>query len=406
MSHYARKHVGMMLRLSVVAPIVLCGAFAAAQLSTSVGGSLSQPLDSSIYGGNTAAAPTSSTSLEPGANNLLAPEDRVLPYDSIGASIVATRMTPSVTQFYPLLLNRTPYQIDNSLKDATYVTGLRQVIPANIIDIIARKPGKLASPFQVSSFGPAPGSSTVPLPESALPGVNSNLAGEASQQSFWRVGGSTAALTANSFPSMAALTANSLPFSQESQQQSGQPLNSTKTADLKGLGRTNGVILSRKGLTQGKQAGATSGSTVQPPDSSRSPLEAPDGDQSSIAVEVASPFESLDQSSFLNPDITLATPPRHLSRRAEEMLSRAGTLSESRIGSELSTREWSEFQPTSQLAINRRLSGRSRMMKNRELSPDQMRLMKLSSGNNAVRKPKWHNPILEQMETGANPNRQ
>lgn len=430
MSQYIKKHVRIMLGLSIAAALMLSARFASAQLSTSVGSPLSQPLDPNMYGGDTAAAPTSSKSIEPGANNLLAPEDRQLPYDSIGASIVATRMNPSVTQMYSQLLSRTPYQVDNTVWDATHLTGLHQTLPINITDITNRSSGNLASPALASSFSPALGN--------ALSEVSKNLSEKGSQQSFWRVGASTAALTANSLPlsnslpqsafpigsdnpsgessqqsalrtgaSTAALTINSPSLSQETGQQPGRTLVLNKDA-LKGLNKGNGHILTDKGLTQSQQTGSGSQSMTKALDYSRSPLEVPSReDQSAITVEAASPFESLDQNNFLNPDINLASPPRHLSRRAEAILSKMGISSESRAASEFSRKEWSELQPTAGLAMNRNLlSDRTRVMKHHDLSPDQTRIMKLSSRTTAVTKPKWHNPILQQMETGVTSDRQ
>lgn len=362
-------------RLCLAELALMCTAIAGAQLSTSTGGSLSNPLDTNLGGPDSGAATTLSGAIEPGANNLMTPEDRVLPYDAIGASIEATTMSPSATQFYPLMFSRIPYQVDSTLKDATFLTGQRIAIPANIVDIITRKPDKLGLSAPATSFGPTSALSSALLQGKGPQGMGADLSATFAQQSRWKAGGSTAAQQAINAPASSTWPA---------QQQSAQP-SDMGTISLKGWSKGNDLLLKKKDNGQGVGPNTGSSTPDKTQDYSRSPLEAPPayGDQPSITV-ADSPFENLGTYSFLNPDITRASPRRSLSRR-EKMSSR---------------------EKEKMLAASRTGQGFSMRVKSREMSPDETRLKKLSSGGETLAKPKWHNPILQQMETEANPNRQ
>ncbi|HYK34995.1 hypothetical protein [Alloacidobacterium sp.] len=374
----------MSRQASVNKLFLLLGAWAVSALMI-YGQELSTPLSPSLSSGlNSNVAPTTSQEIEPGANNLLTPEERVLPYDAIGASIVATSMSPSITQFYLLLLSRSPYQIDSTLKDATFLTGIPQVIAANITDVITRKPQKVGQTIPTLSFGVASALSTA-LQGKLTPGASGDLSKATAPQSYWRAGGSMAALAA----------INSLQAPTETtQQQPGQSSDLSQTT-IKDSIKSNGLVLKKKDkdAVHGVGSNVQAQSTDKTADYSRSPLEAPAYGDQGLTTVADSPFEGLDQRSFLNPDVTLASPLRFLSTRREKIPSREKMLAASQSGQEFSIRSRTGRQST------------NRSMKDREMSPDQSRLTKLSPGREAA-KPKWHNPILQQWESGANPNQQ
>lgn len=357
-----------------------CTTIVNAQLSTSLGGGgpLSAPLDSDLNGLDSTVAPIPSSTIEPGANNLLNPDSRELPYDAIGASIDATLMSPSATQFYPLLLSRSAYQLDTQQKDATRFTGLHTQIPANIIDVITRKPEWLGSSAVASSFAQKPAFSANSLLARFSQGSRSarqlsemrgNLSGTLGQQSS--VGGSTPIGGSATSPAMP----DSLQLSQgTAQMQMRQSANANNRNDL----------LLGNGATP-KSGGRTSSShlVAEPDKPDISPLESPSFGNLPTMTVGESPFENLSQGNFLTPDITRIARPRYGREKG-------GTFSD-RARSENSTVLQSGFP----------LSG----MKNQEISPGASRLMKLSSSKKVERGPKWHNPILQQMETGSNLDR-
>jgi hypothetical protein len=167
---------------------IFCISLGNAQRSSSLGGSVSAPPDTNLSGLTSTVAPIPSTVIEPGANNFLTPEEHVSPYDAVGASIIATPLSPAVIQSY--VVSRVPFQVDNSLRDASIVTGLHHVQPVNIVDIIARK-------SQGSGFSSAPQplslSNVDQMSTQSLRSMRAKSASELNstsinQQSFWKVG--------------------------------------------------------------------------------------------------------------------------------------------------------------------------------------------------------------------------
>ena len=173
---------------------MLCTIFAGAQIS----GSLSQPLDSNL----SAVAPTTSTEIEPGANSLLTPDEHVLPYDSIGASLNATLLSADVTQYNTL--SRMPFQIDNSIRDATLATGLHTQTPINVVELIGRSAvrtgsssslqtsSSLVNPFSTSAASSLEGKSAL-LGSGLKSGVNTAA-------STWRIGSMGSSLAIDPLP--------------------------------------------------------------------------------------------------------------------------------------------------------------------------------------------------------------
>jgi len=329
-----------------------------AQLSTSVGGSVSEPLDTNLNGLSSTVAPIPSSTIEPGANSLLTPDERVLPYDAIGASIIATPLSPAVTQSY--VVSRVPFQVDNSLRDASIVTGLHPAQPVNIVDIIARK-------SQGSGFSSAPQSLSLSnvgtLSTQSLRSMLGKSASELNstsinQQSFWRVG--------SALPVASTLNPTDQP-PQTSIQQSEKVLNRDKKP--------------------GDQAESTFG--PQPvehvQDSSRSPLEKTPVDNQDTVDLSAGPFDNLEKKSFLSPDIT-ATPSQYRGSRKTGM-----TSFSDRTQSEPFMRRQAELSELRTM----------RQMKDQKTTGTDSRSKKQIPSIGQARKPRWHNPILQQMENEA-----
>jgi hypothetical protein len=348
--------------LCFLVPVFFFTMLASAQLSSPVSGSLSEPLDTNIYGLDSGVAPTTSSTITPGANNLLTPDEHVLPYDAIGASVVASPLNPSLSQ--ASVVGRLPFQVDNSLRDASIITGLHFVQPGIIVDFIARKSAKPGVPALPQSSWLNESTSTQSSLESLRgKSISGPVGSSMSEQSSWRAGGTSAALILN--PPDRSL---------QTSQQSGKSPKGTKDISLQ---------------KQSAQSGHDSGPQPEKArDYSRSPLEKTATGQDSVDPS-ASPFDRLDTQNFFNPDIISTSSPHKASTKG------------------MSTSFTSRAQPGS---FTRRSSGlpERRMTpgtRDRGISNSMARLTKLSE-TGQVQKPKWHNPILQQMETEANSARQ
>ena len=339
---------------------------ASAQLSSPVSGSLSEPLDTNIYGLNSNVAPTTSSTITPGANNLLTPDEHVLPYDAIEASVIASPLNPSLSQS-SYVVGRIPFQVDNSLRDASIITGLHFVQPGIVVDYIARKSAKMgASTLPQSSW--LNGSTSTQSSLESLRGQSiSGLVGSSiSQPSSWRAGGSSAAMMINP-PDQ---------FMQTSQQ-SG-----------KALKDMNGISLQNK--KQSDQSGQDSGPQPETArDYSRSPVEKAPTDKGSVDTS-ASPFGDLENQSFLSPDITSPSFTHKAPTRgtSSSFTSRAQSGSFTRRSSRLLEQE------------------KTLGTRDQRISNSMSRSTRLYSGAGQMEKPKWHNPVLQQMENEANSARQ
>jgi hypothetical protein len=350
---------------------LLSTAFAGAQVSSPLGGSLSQPLDSNSNGVESSVAPFPSSEIEPGASSLLTPDEHILPYDAIGASLEATPLSPSLIQYD--LLTRVPFQVDNSLRDASVVTGLHTPAPITIVNEISRKPGQSGFPpslqLPASTFSRSPMNQLALPAEQTLPGANNVLPGAPYQQSSWTVG-STAFVP----------TIDPLQPSVHTNQAPEQPVTS---------GRNNTLLEKKKPKDQIEKNDSVSQAAEQTQDYGKSALEAfTIKDQGSVQV-APSPFESIDKNSFLNPDIVLAASHRNASARR-----RTGTSSTTQ--SRFSTRAESEHLGPET----------NRLMRDQGVTRTESRLMKESSSAKQAKKPRWHNPILQQIDSGPNSVRQ
>ena len=355
---------------------ILCTTFAGAQVSTSLSG----PLDSNLSGLDSNVSPIPTNEIVSGANNVGTPDEHILPYDAIGASLAATPLSPAITQYNTI--SRVPFQVDVSLRDSTILTGLHLQVPTNVVDVIGRSSARSGSSSSIESKINLTTSGTSPLQGGpALQGGSWTAGGSIIPASSWRVGSMGSATAMNSM--LPAPTT--------------QPPTSSH---LVGEDASSPQTVGEQSNTGGK---ATSQQVDKPQDYSRSPLEKvesslgenPDATQSS-----ASPFRQLDQGSFLNPDVTLSHPSTSSYQSTSSYHSSSSYQSTSSYHS--STRRQSSI-------LNARknlIVGNSRNSGNRfnpSISNDEARLMRQTSRDQA-KKNKWHNPILQQMEDNADVN--
>lgn len=360
---------------------MLCTIFAGAQVS----GTLSQPLDSNL----SAAAATTSSVIEPGANSLVTPEEHVLPYDSIGASLSATPLSADVTQYNTL--SRMPFQIDNSIRDATMATGLHTQVPFNVVELIGRSAARtgsssslqtssaLVNPFSTSSASSHEG-------KSALMGSNLKFSVN-TPTSSWRIGSMGSALAIDPLPPPPTPPAP-LKLVGEETPQGNEKTGQSKSGNVSGS-RYSGRSGNRSGSGSNQDAGSSPADQDQ--DYSRSPLETVESSPAAGGTQSnSSPFKQLGQESFLNPDITSASP-------------RSGTS----FSSYQSSSYQSSLRSSSMNSRKSMLSGHSLNSENGTnppISPDEARLMRHNLSEQRSKRKKWHNPILQQMEDNANPN--
>lgn len=376
--------------LCLLALTILSAAYAGAQLS----GSLSPALDSNLNGLDSSVAPVPSTEIEPGASNLLTPEEHVLPYDSIGASIESTALSPSLTRYSAFA--RVPFQIDGSIRDSTLITGQRGLIPINVVDIIGGRSGKegLASSLQpgASSFGDASRIS-FGLGEKIPPGVNGMPPGALDQRTSWMAGSTSAALPPLPTTQLPEQTSTAIASALTGTSSNGNPsANSTSTRNTSTRNtstRSDASRLNRERNGQSEKTGGDSTASMEPAeDYSRSPLEAANGDGGDLGGGIAaSPFDSLDQKSFLSPDITSVRSRRTLAKGESTRTQSESALRRDMLGS--------------------RSSGKlSDQGMTRGMTRAESRLLKESSRTEPAKRAKWHNPILQQMENEASSIRQ
>jgi len=367
---------------------MICSAFASAQISSSVGDSLALPLDNDLNGLDSAVAPAPLTEIAPGATSLMTPDEHQLPFDAIGASIVATPLNPSVTQLF--VVSRVPFQLDSAVKDSTILTGQHTKLPIEILENAPRKTGNMdlmsvLPKLPASSFGrplpslpsPTASPSLVP-PDKTASGTNVVLLQPVYPQSSWRAGsGNTAAELEVNPPQT-----GSMPLSDHA-------LNSD--------GKNNSLLLDKKQKKHSEAYASSTQLTEQPRDYSRSPLDAVTATGLDSATVTPGPFESLDQTSFLNPDITLATLHQNSTKGTRASFN---TQTQSAFSRQTQS---SLARKQSDLPASRRdsLSVSTTSTRKSGITRANARLMKESSTEQQVKRPKWHNPILQQMDDEA-----
>ena len=386
---------------------ILCTTFAGAQVSTSLSG----PLDSNLSGLDSNVSPIPTNEIVPGANNVGTPDEHILPYDAIGASLAATPLSPAITQYNAII--RVPFQVDVSLRDSTILTGLHQQVPTNVVDVIGRSSARSGSSSSIESKINLTTSGTSPLQGGpALQGGGWTAGGSIIPASSWRAGSMGSATAMNSMlpaPTTQPPTSSHLVGEDASSPQTVVEKNKTgdkTTSHLVSEDASSPQTVGEQSNTGGK---ATSQQVDKPQDYSRSPLEKvesslgenPDATQSS-----ASPFRQLEQGSFLNPDVTLSHPSTSSYHSSSSYQSTSSYHSSSSYQSTSSYHSSTRRQSSILNARKNLIVGNSRNSGNRlnpSISNDEARLMRQTSRDQA-KKNKWHNPILQQMEDNAGVN--
>ena len=374
---------------------ILCTTFAGAQVSTSLSG----PLDSNLSGLDSNVSPIPTNEIVSGANNVGTPDEHILPYDAIGASLAATPLSPAITQYNTI--SRVPFQVDVSLRDSTILTGLHLQVPTNVVDVIGRSSARSGSSSSIESKINLTTSGTSPLQGGpALQGGSWTAGGSIIPASSWRVGSMGSATAMNSMlpaPTTQPPTSSHLVGEDASSPQTVVKQSKTgdkTTSHLVGEDVSSPQTIVEQSNTGGK---STSQQVDQRQDYSRSPLEKvesslgenPDATQSS-----ASPFRQLDQGSFLNPDVTLSHPPTSSYHSSSSYQSTSSSQSSTRTQSSI-------LNARKNLMVGNSRNSGNRL--NPSISNDEERLMRHTSRDKA-KKNKWHNPILQQMEDNADVN--
>lgn len=356
--------------------------------------SLSAPVSQYLSASDTDVAPSGSTVIVPGANNLLSPDDRKPVLDATKSDIFATKMNPLDLTSY--VVGKTATQLDGSLKDMTTLIGSSGAtqreasIRTNAISSFTGvKPPDFASSFSVSS--------TRKLQSANLADTSSAL------RSTWMAGSKSAMAS----PGLAAAPAASTTSTNEDAKTADTAFgtesgNASETGPLKLVGEEGpiektaaeehkpGEILSLK-----RKASSAQTAPEQPMrDFSMSPLEKadPSSEQNQDAAkEDASPFKNLDAVSFLKPDIfsRSAQPAPSLypsSENDQQQSSRLNRLKAKYKSSRIRSRE----KTTDSSNLNSQLDA---MGLERE-SRSEQRLQR-------KQQLKWHNPILQEMEENA-----
>ncbi|QNI33814.1 hypothetical protein H7849_07825 [Alloacidobacterium dinghuense] len=370
--------------LCVALLAIACTRLASAQLSTSVGDSLTLPLDYNLDGLNSAVAPTTSSAIEPGATNLMTPDEHQLPFDAIGASIVATPLNPSVTQLFTV--SRVPFQLDSSIKDSTLLTGQHPRMPIEIVESVTRKTNGMGFSSDslktaASSFGRSLPTLTLSL--SPLSGTQPGATGVPSPiiypQSSWRAGaGGVSSVLASNPAQIVGHTR--------------QPSSLSENSDV------SGATIHRDTTQENASVNTSSLLSTAPSvdtriNTSRSPLETVTSLNPDSSSKLADPFGSFGEKSFLNPDITLSTLHRNSTKGTRTSgNARSAFASSTQTRSQFSTLGQSEFA-RSRSGIN----GTNLSTRESAITGAESRRMQSFSEQQAKR-PKWHNPILQQME--------
>ena len=345
--------------LYLVVVTMACAPLARAQLSTS----LSSPLDTDLNGLDSNVAPIPSGEIEPGAGNLQTPEERQLPYDAIGASVVATMMDPTITQYYGI--TRTPYQLDSSVRDATQLTGQHQRIPLNITEMIHRPVGGMDASTRLKSAAAVAYSTNSFIVSGAGVGT--------------AIGAPINTLAPGDSIGMANLPSSSYPFPPPTAQPSTPATTSTATT-------AGGIPKQQRNRAQALNSSSGNGPqqpVAQERDYSLSPLERVDTSSLQPVPEADSPFRDLGQTSFLNPDITLSAPRQSNSNYGQK--NKSPYTTSSRIGN--STSKLNQLQRYD-MTVSR--------------AEERLLLRQQGLDMRRAKKPKWRNPILQQMEDESN----
>ena len=351
------------------------GAFA--QLSGSLSNGLSGSLDQNLNGLDSSVSPIPSTEIVPGANNLMNVDAHSLPFDAVGGSVLATTMNPSTTT--SIVVGNVQSQVDGLLRDSPHLTSGSPLVALSRLS--ATGLASKSTSFTVSSLP------SLPLAKSSTASAFSISAKENKEkgQGLSLPTGNNSNVGFDPTGTAGTIGPTTGTDATVSDDKSDRSSDTDKTSTIKK--RRPGTIQTAKKKDFVNQDSPE----LQPEDFSRSPLERAldTADQEQTSSKNTGPFRNLNTSSFLNPDIF---------------------SSSSRSGQATSSRQ--QFSNQQKLYGMRNLNSsqlRAAIRKQKQAgdvqgTSSQLGVIRLRSDRSERRlhkqkRPKWHNPILQQMES-------
>ena len=366
-----RARIAVSCQFALLALIFLKVSPAMAQVSAPVSGPVSNNLDQAT----SQIAPETSTEIEPGASSLVLTDNQTIPFDSIGASLSSTLMSPD--QDFATQLRQPLTTVDTSIRDATYIMGVKPRLPYNVVDRIDRRAmqsGSMpAAPSLMSSFtagntavGGMTGSFSLTPGVSAASALSGNIAN--------RIGAVPAILSASTRARGSAQPGNgTIPGPNDAELQSA----------ARKMQQKRQALFPSSGVGSSGSGAGASDNSIMPDDPSRSPLE--------VSLETLpsdtsqSPLEMGPDESFLHPDIMRPFSPQSIGARGGHRGQNANDrrLNDSFDHSHTFGNSSNSFE-SAEARLRSRLSSRAQ----RSLDLDSTRI-----------KPKWHNPLLQNLDT-------
>ena len=363
---------------------IVAGASAFAQLSAPLSSGVSGPLDQNLNGLDSEVSPIPSTEVVPGANNLMNGDEHTLPFDSVGASVFSTTMNPFTTT--STVVSNAQSQVDGLLKDSTHLTSGSSLLSSgrSSTGILGSK----STPFAASSPSSLPAAKLTI--SASIFSISTKAAKENSGERGEKVQGLSLPMSNGSNLSSTRVNrANATSTVEDTNSGSASDRDSDTGKGSTAKKRRAGTIHTANRESSGDQTSPDQ----QPRDFSISPLEQTqrygDQDQSSSSSKDKGHFRSLATSSFLSPDIFSST-----------LQPRQATTNQNQLSNEQKLYGMHDLS-SSQLRAAMRKQKRTGGVK--DTSSQLGGIGQLSQTRSQRRlqrqqRPKWHNPILQQME--------
>jgi len=373
------------LKLALILEAIACVAVLSAQAQyDTLSDPLSDPIGANLALSDTTVAPSSSGIVVPGANNLLEPDERVPLLDATGSTLVSTRMTPANRG--SLAVSKTSSQVDGALKDSLILAASQQALSSGVSGSSALQGATSSSATASSSFS----TGRLGVSSSSSFSVASNRGMSTSENaalnSSWRVGTKTNAipdLLAARISAATVKTTNSNSKTDDSTTMA--PLKVVGAGDLPTQTSTAGSSGADKARDRNAAPSREPSSKTKERDFSKSPLErqieSTTDDQDPGDV---SPFKSLGTTSYLAPNIFSPSTPSMPS----------GNQEQSFTGNQSAT---NNLLSSAQRSRKRRKATGTTQLDSTESSIETKSERRLQR----MQRPKWHNPILQQMEDGS-----
>jgi hypothetical protein len=367
------------LKLALILEAIACVAVLSAQAQyDTLSDPLSDPIGANLALSDTTVAPSSSGIVVPGANNLLEPDERVPLLDATGSTLISTRMTPANRG--SLAVSKTSSQVDGALKDSLILAASQQALSSGVSGSSALQGATSSSATASSSFS----TGRLGVSSSSSFSVASNrgmsTSGNAALNSSWRVGTKT-----NAIPDLLAARISAVTNSKTDDSTTMAPLKVVGAGDLPTQTSTAGSSVADKARDRNAAPSREPSSKTKERDFSKSPLErqieSTTDDQDPGDV---SPFKSLGTTSYLDPNIFSPTTPSMPS----------GNQEQSFTGNQSAT---NNLLSSAQRSRKRRKATGTTQLDSTESSIETKSERRLQR----MQRPKWHNPILQQMEDGS-----